>query len=520
MVTQPARRFARSTRTKPKAIRPWLSRLYGVRPSRPPLLNPRRRADPGPGSRLRATSRRPDRAELRPDRPDAVGGRRGVAWRRIGASVARISKTVVSMPVHSLGAMLLSLPDQPGLVWPAGGVLPTRSEVRPEVVAMAATMGAGDRLRTADGRPEAQATSSSTGRRGRWTGRRVPRPRAGDRASCSFTRCRRAAESMVRSWRVPMSGIGASSASCRWTVSDRAPPSRDILAAMVSLLLLAACSGPFNPNDSAKPSADGDADVDADSDTDSGVSSTISDADADGDGYSTEGGDCDDGDANVNPGATDVAGDGLDVDCDGVDGVDGDADGYASTVSGGDDCDDSNFEVNPGAAEGPCNGTDDDCDGAVDDGSDCEVPVISGDDRNCASFGHAYLIGAYQETTRLPKDAARAFCTDRGYDLVIVDDECEWTWVESLTAAYFDGSTAGQEWWGGLYCPGGTCADSSDFEWIDGSDGYVEWSGNGFSSGWDCAELTYLQLSDVDFELRARAEPCENSHQFICESSW
>ena len=43
--------------------------------------------------------------------------------------------------------------------------------------------------------------------------------------------------------------------------------------------------------------------------------------DADGDGFSRllGGGDCDDGDARVNPGAADVAGNGVDEDCDGVD---------------------------------------------------------------------------------------------------------------------------------------------------------------------------------------------------------
>ena len=38
-----------------------------------------------------------------------------------------------------------------------------------------------------------------------------------------------------------------------------------------------------------------------------------------GDGYAAEGGDCDDGAAAVNPGATDVCGDGVDADCDGED---------------------------------------------------------------------------------------------------------------------------------------------------------------------------------------------------------
>ncbi len=126
--------------------------------------------------------------------------------------------------------------------------------------------------------------------------------------------------------------------------------------------------------------------------------------DGDGDGYGTEssviaceqpkgyaalGGDCDDDDAAVNPGASEVC-DGLDNDCDGepdfnpVDGEtwheDGDGDGYGNAiisiatctppssgyVSDGTDCDDSSAEVNPGADE-RCNQADDDCDGSIDE---------------------------------------------------------------------------------------------------------------------------------------------------------
>ncbi|MCB9760290.1 MAG: hypothetical protein H6739_10680 [Alphaproteobacteria bacterium] len=85
--------------------------------------------------------------------------------------------------------------------------------------------------------------------------------------------------------------------------------------------------------------------------------------DADGDGYDIES-DCDDGDANVNPGQAEVPYDGLDNDCDAAtpdDDLDGDGFGEA------DDCDDDDARVNPDAPEA-CNGIDDNCDGAVDDG--------------------------------------------------------------------------------------------------------------------------------------------------------
>ena len=106
--------------------------------------------------------------------------------------------------------------------------------------------------------------------------------------------------------------------------------------------------------------------------------------DADADGYEADwcaGADCDDTDPAVNPAAaeSDAAAncdDGKDNDCDGDADLadadcscpDADADGYASDACGGDDCDDANAEVNPGHAEVKDNGIDDDCDGQVDEG--------------------------------------------------------------------------------------------------------------------------------------------------------
>jgi len=55
------------------------------------------------------------------------------------------------------------------------------------------------------------------------------------------------------------------------------------------------------------------------------------DIDADGDGYDTNV-DCDDTDASINPGATDIPGDGIDQDCDGQDATDADGDGVGDSV--------------------------------------------------------------------------------------------------------------------------------------------------------------------------------------------
>ncbi len=118
----------------------------------------------------------------------------------------------------------------------------------------------------------------------------------------------------------------------------------------------------------------------------------------------TQGGDCDDSDPGVYPGATETC-NGSDDDCDGqTDEEDAqgcetyfknsDGDGYGVTgdtrclcgplgqytVQQGGDCDDSDPGVYPGASE-TCNGSDDDCDGQTDeeDASGCSPHYFDGD---------------------------------------------------------------------------------------------------------------------------------------------
>ncbi len=120
-------------------------------------------------------------------------------------------------------------------------------------------------------------------------------------------------------------------------------------------------------------------------------------------GYAADHSDCDDGDDDVHPGATEHC-DGVDEDCDGdvdeeaVDGdtwyVDADADGYGGVglsttactqpsgyVADATDCDDADAGINPGATE-LCNGVDDDCDGASDedDAADAATWYVDYDD--------------------------------------------------------------------------------------------------------------------------------------------
>ncbi len=107
-----------------------------------------------------------------------------------------------------------------------------------------------------------------------------------------------------------------------------------------------------------------------------------------GDGIVDDGADCDDGDAEVHPGANDLC-DGRDDDCDGQDGVlqswyaDADEDGFGDAVTearecaapvgfveNAGDCDDGDPAVHPDATENCDNTVDDDCDGVVADETD------------------------------------------------------------------------------------------------------------------------------------------------------
>ena len=101
----------------------------------------------------------------------------------------------------------------------------------------------------------------------------------------------------------------------------------------------------------------------------------------------TPSGDCNDASEDVNPGAAEAAGDGVDQDCNGVElcFADGDRDGFrtlltlssprvdcsglgeALATAPSVDCDDASAQRYPGAVE-TCNLLDDDCDGTVDDG--------------------------------------------------------------------------------------------------------------------------------------------------------
>jgi hypothetical protein len=249
-------------------------------------------------------------------------------------------------------------------------------------------------------------------------------------------------------------------------------------------------------------------------------------------GFAATGGDCDDGEATVNPAATEFC-NSVDDNCDGVTDEDSaadadlwyadfDADGYgdpnaprfacqvpADHVDDDTDCNDSDVLVNPLGTE-VCNARDDDCSGRADDNNaNCPHPLHYFD-------GSVYMFSL----DALPWQDARAFCFSYGYQMLAIDDQAENFWSDGISDSYSQ-----EKWWTG----GNDIASEGVWVWDDGDElfydhntrteyGYNNWhpgEPNNVGSapgGEDC--LQYNRWGDGTWN----DEPCGSAFRFICEA--
>jgi hypothetical protein len=156
--------------------------------------------------------------------------------------------------------------------------------------------------------------------------------------------------------------------------------------------------------------------------------------------------DCNDGDSDIHPGATEICGDGIDQDCDmGCTGTDLpcpctddlDGDGHISLSCLGDDCCDTGADtslgctdarapgIHPGAAEICDNGIDEDCDG-IDPPCDC-VDDLDGDTHisldcggdDCCDTGADTSLGCTDGTAPGIHPGAMEICSNG------IDEDCD-----------------------------------------------------------------------------------------------
>ncbi len=213
-------------------------------------------------------------------------------------------------------------------------------------------------------------------------------------------------------------------------------------------------------------------------------------------GTSSTGGDCDDTDRDIFPGATERC-NGEDDNCDGVvpaiESVDADGDGTPGCA----DCADHDPLIHPGAAE-RCNVIDDDCDGLGDNNGACPCPV------------EHYIRRPYQFCTAPATWAqAAAACEVHGYELVSINTAGEDAWVH----AQINERSYGY-WWSGL------AREGAGWRWEDGTAlSYSNWGPgepNNLLGNEDCVELNRFE-NDPTPHPGWNDQACSSTWRYVCE---
>ena len=205
--------------------------------------------------------------------------------------------------------------------------------------------------------------------------------------------------------------------------------------------------------------------VDADGDGyGDGTAVASADLDCTGAGEAAVDGDCAPTDATVSPGASEIAADGVDGDCDGTErcpvDADGDGQGGALTRESPDllcttapespyatDCDDGDASVYAGAPEGEDDGVDSDCDGAEDCPADGDgdgwahlTAVVDSPALDCTGSGAAHVRGDCDDSRADVNPDAPEVC-----DAADADEDCDGT-VDDADADV--DPTTWSEWYG------------------------------------------------------------------------
>ncbi|GAB4296591.1 MAG: hypothetical protein Kow0090_11720 [Myxococcota bacterium] len=223
------------------------------------------------------------------------------------------------------------------------------------------------------------------------------------------------------------------------------------------------------------------------------------DMDADGAGDA-----CDNCLNDPNPAQTDADGDGIGDACDNCpndpnpDQTDTDGDGAGDAC----DCEPENPDIFPGQVE-ECNGQDDNCDGELNEGNVCGCPMG-------IYNGKLYLFCQGGNTWQ----NARNYCTGFDFDLVVMDDAAENTYVSN---------NIGDRSWIGF----SDVAVEGTFTWVDGTVGYIHvpqqfftytnWNGgepNDAGGGEDCTEMYPSWWAGGIWNDM----PCGTGLWFVCET--